>query len=324
MNDLDPLVGALRAQMLQYTAADSAPPDLLPRVHRAVARRRARIASAGAVLAVGGVAGALVLPGSGVPDRLAGPAVVRPAVGGVAGVSAQAGPDDAATLAAGWWSFCFTDEQAGEPARTVQRWYRRDGRVSGSIDDDDDPQVLSIGAERLDAAGALALPADADRLATRLSTAAEGGRSADVRLFAAAADLLRVAPLTMAVRRSLGEVLVGVPGAAVQRDVVDSRGRTALRVRLTDDEAVTRELYLDPVTWRLIEERRVTAPGYPAPPDWGLVPSAAPVPAGQVLYLSTYFGWGTTAPGKGDRPPAPPVPDGLPAPSWAPGPAAQE
>lgn len=76
MNTVDDLPGRLRAQMREATATDMAPPDLLDRVHRSVARRRHRQVGALAASAVGAAVVVVALPPQGGPPepaRLAAP-----------------------------------------------------------------------------------------------------------------------------------------------------------------------------------------------------------------------------------------------------------
>lgn len=76
MNELDDLPARLRSQMHAATATDLAPPDLLQRVHRSVARRRQRTTGTLGALAVAAGLAAVALPlslASPEPERLAAP-----------------------------------------------------------------------------------------------------------------------------------------------------------------------------------------------------------------------------------------------------------
>lgn len=77
MIDTDDVRTRLQEQMRVATAGDSAPPDLLERVHRGAARRRQRAWGAGLTLVVLAGAGALALPQIDLrpaPAELAAPA----------------------------------------------------------------------------------------------------------------------------------------------------------------------------------------------------------------------------------------------------------
>lgn len=320
MTDTD-LVDELTAQMRDSTRHITAvPPDLLQAVARARTQRRSRFTAGAVALVVvcgtAGTAGVLHSGPGNAQSQLSVPAVPSSTTTPTAtpsGVPADPGPDDDTLQAADWWTSSISNHQwGGSTIRTQQTWFGRNGLRYASGSDigatpkrlrnsdapvgHQDPGVF-IGTQELDFGGLQALPADPVTLEAMLRTT-PGDRPEDERLYEAASQLFDQAPLTLPVREALAAVLARVPGAQMQKGVTDSLGRRAYLVRRTDMDGVVQQVYLDPVTSRLLEQRSVSGPTYggPGPGAEGPGAQVPPAPTGTILFQQTSTGWAVTAP----------------------------
>lgn len=293
----------LRAQMIAFTAADTPSPDLLHRVHVGVRRTQSRrLAVVGGVAAAATVAGVAVAAGGfgGTPQ---GQDVAQSAPAPQQG----AGPSDAELRAAQWFSYVSQPQQPGMERARESRWDHRDGRHVLGYDDGpleliSTDSVFPFGERGVSFDELLALPADPAELDRRMRLAG-GGRPDAERVLDQVKQLLGRSPALAPVRRALVDAALRHGGVTLTESQQDSRGRPALLLEHTDRDGAVLRLWVDPGSYRLLEERLVVGPGFPVPPTDAPVPANGPRPEaapkyqeGDLIYAELFLGWGTQPP----------------------------
>jgi hypothetical protein len=266
------------------------------RVHAGVRRSRLHRASVVAgVAAAGSVAGVALAAGGG--DR---PVELRQGTPPVSAAPSARGPGDDELRVAQWFSYSSVPAQPEAEREPEQRWEGRDGRhlarqPDGSVELYSEQSRFPY-ADGLTWDELLALPADPARLAREMG-AAQGDRPAREKVVDQVKQLLGRSPALLPVRRALLEAALRQEGATLVDGAQDSRGREALLLELTDRDRAVVRLFVDPASYRLLEERLVAGPGFPAPPTDGPVPSGQPsYRVGQELYREVFLSWTTEAP----------------------------
>ena len=249
-------------------------------------------------------------------------APVVPEVAAWPGWVADPGPDDAALLRAEWVGVANRSHQAGgSTTRTEERWYGRNGLTYGNLtgklillQNGDAPRGkrnpgVMVGGTDVDFAGVLALPADPVALAARLSPAP--GEQGDLDAAHQALSLLLQgwAPLTTPVRCALVQIMASSPHVTVEPARTDSLGRRAALYTVTGTGATDDQVYVDPVTCRVLEHLDIAVGGPRALPTEGPPPAGAPLTPGSVHFRDVFYNWGTGAPTAAavPVPPAPPA-----------------
>ena len=294
----------LREQMLAATAADTPSPDLLRRVHAGVRRSQARgmavvggvavaAVAASASLAAGGVAGGV--------DRGARDLAVR--VDSAAPPQSQGvGPTDEELRAAQWFSYVSQPDQPGMQRAQESRWQSRDGRHvlqygDGPAELINESSAFPFGADGVSFDELLALPADPAELDRRMREA-QGGRPDTERVLDQVKQLLGRSPALRQVRKALLDAALLHEGVTATERERDPSGRAAILVEHTDRDGAVLRLWVDPRSFRLLEEQLVAGPGFPKPgPTDPPAAEQEQVPRpGDILYRETFLSWGTEAP----------------------------
>lgn len=296
----------LREQMLAATAADAPSPDLLRRVHAGVRRSQARRLAVVGGVAVAAVAASASLAASGMTERGARQAVLRVDTA-VPAQGEPVGPSDEQLRAAQWFSYVSQPEQPDVDRAQESRWEARDGRHvlqygDGPAELINDSSTYPLGPRGVSFDELLAMPADPQELNRRMlgaehraapdPTSSPGPSDAEIVLDQVR-QLLGRSPALSDVRRALVDAALLYDGVTLTEGEQDSRGRDAVLLEHTDDAGEVLRLWLDPVGFRLLEERTVVGPGAGGIPRRD---GEEPFTPGDVLYREVFLSWGTQAP----------------------------